>query len=70
MKKKTGERLQCLPCSCYFYSSSLTPGAGAHPYYDGVAGPLVIAHQGGDGIWLGDTLFGVRTGRRDRGGCP
>lgn len=34
-----------------------TPGAPSHPYYEGVTRPLVIAHQGGDGIWPGDTLY-------------
>ena len=34
-----------------------TPGAPSHPYYSGVTGPLVIAHQGGDGVWPGDTLY-------------
>ena len=29
-----------------------------HPYYaDNLPYPLVIAHQGGDGIWPGDTMF-------------
>jgi len=29
-----------------------------HPYYSGgLKYPLVIAHQGGDGLWPGDTLF-------------
>jgi len=29
-----------------------------HPYYtDDLPYPLVIAHQGGDGLWPGDTLF-------------
>ena len=32
--------------------------APAHPYYTGIqTRPLVIAHQGGDGLWPGDTLF-------------
>lgn len=32
--------------------------APEHPYYaGGLNYPLVIAHQGGDGIWPGDTLF-------------
>lgn len=35
----------------------LTPDASPHPYYEGVTAPQVIAHQGGDGIWPGDTLF-------------
>ena len=29
-----------------------------HPYYaDGLNYPLVIAHQGGDGVWPGETMF-------------
>ena len=29
-----------------------------HPYYaDDLPHPLVIAHQGGDGLWPGDTIF-------------
>ncbi len=35
----------------------LTPDAPSHPYYDDVTPPLVIAHQGGDGVWPGDTLY-------------
>lgn len=32
--------------------------APRHPYYAGkLDHPLVIAHQGGDGIWPGDTMF-------------
>ncbi|MBI5296519.1 MAG: glycerophosphodiester phosphodiesterase [Chloroflexi bacterium] len=31
--------------------------APAHPYYQNAERPLVIAHQGGDGLWPGDTLF-------------
>jgi len=34
-----------------------TPGAVHHPYYKNIDRPLVIAHQGGDGIWPGDTMF-------------
>jgi glycerophosphoryl diester phosphodiesterase len=29
----------------------------AHSYYQNANRPLVIAHQGGDGLWPGDTLF-------------
>ncbi|HKJ37838.1 MAG TPA: glycerophosphodiester phosphodiesterase [Anaerolineales bacterium] len=36
---------------------SLTPDTPAHPYYEGVERPLVIAHQGGDGVWPGDTMY-------------
>jgi len=34
-----------------------TPDAPSHPYYDGITHPLVIAHQGGDGVWPGDTMY-------------
>ena len=35
----------------------LIPDAPSKPYYAGIQPPLVIAHQGGDGIWPGDTLY-------------
>jgi len=31
--------------------------APEHPYYKGIDRPLVIAHQGGDGVWPGETMF-------------
>ncbi len=31
--------------------------APEHPYYRNAERPLVIAHQGGDGLWPGDTLY-------------
>jgi len=37
--------------------SAFTPDAPAHPYYEGAERPLVIAHQGGDGVWPGDTMY-------------
>lgn len=33
------------------------PDAPASAYYSDIDRPLVIAHQGGDGIWPGDTMF-------------
>jgi glycerophosphoryl diester phosphodiesterase len=57
MKKKNWRTIAVLALLVLFLFLVLTPGAGAHPYYDGVTGPLVIAHQGGDGIWPGDTLY-------------
>lgn len=33
------------------------PDAPASAYYKGVNHPLVIAHQGGDGVWPGNTLY-------------
>ncbi len=35
----------------------LIPDAPAKQYYANVEHPLVIAHQGGNGIWPGDTLY-------------
>ena len=35
----------------------VTPDAPASSYYRNIERPLVIAHQGGDGIWPGDTMF-------------
>lgn len=35
----------------------LVPDAPSKPYYATFQAPLVIAHQGGDGIWPGDTLY-------------
>ena len=31
--------------------------ADLHPYYQGIERPLVIAHQGGDGLWPGNTMY-------------
>ena len=33
------------------------PDAPARSYYSSLSPPLVIAHQGGDGIWPGNTLY-------------
>jgi len=35
----------------------LVPDAPSKQYYATIQRPLVIAHQGGDGIWPGDTLY-------------
>jgi len=35
----------------------LNPKSPPTRYYDGAPTPLVIAHQGGDGVWPGDTMF-------------
>ena len=37
--------------------SILIPDAPSKQYYANLRRPLVIAHQGGDGIWPGDTLY-------------
>ena len=33
------------------------PDAPASNYYAGISPPLVIAHQGGDGVWPGNTMY-------------
>ncbi len=38
-------------------SLSANPKAPARPYYADIAKTLIIAHQGGDGIWPGNTMF-------------
>ena len=35
----------------------VNPKAPVNQYYVGVKRPLVIAHQGGDGVWPGDTMY-------------
>src|SRR5690242_13662288 len=35
----------------------LTPDAPSKKYYINIHRPLVIAHQGGDGLWPGDTMY-------------
>jgi glycerophosphoryl diester phosphodiesterase len=37
--------------------AALIPDAPSKNYYKDVSRPLVIAHQGGDGLWPGDTLY-------------
>src|SRR5215212_9955039 len=36
---------------------ALTPDASSKNYYGDLPHPLVIAHQGGDGLWPGDTMY-------------
>jgi len=36
---------------------ALTPDAPSKNYYGDLPHPLVIAHQGGDGLWPGDTIY-------------
>ncbi|NTU57126.1 MAG: glycerophosphodiester phosphodiesterase, partial [Anaerolineales bacterium] len=57
MKPKPWRIVAALALLVLFFFLVLTPGAPAHPYYAGVTAPQVIAHQGGDGVWPGDTLF-------------
>lgn len=57
MKPKPWRIVAALALLVLFFFLVLTPGAPVHSYYEGETAPQVIAHQGGDGIWPGDTLF-------------
>lgn len=57
MKRKPVRLILALILSVLLLFLLFTPGAPSHPYYEGVTRPLVIAHQGGDGVWPGDTLY-------------
>lgn len=35
----------------------VVPDAPSSAYYSNIERPLVIAHQGGDGVWPGDTMY-------------
>ena len=37
--------------------AALMPDAPAKRYYGNISRPLVIAHQGGDGLWPGNTMY-------------
>lgn len=37
--------------------AALMPDAPSKPYYENVSRPLVIAHQGGDNLWPGNTMY-------------
>lgn len=57
MKRNLPRYIAVLALLILFLFLVFTPGASSHPYYEGVVGPQVIAHQGGDGIWPGNTLY-------------
>lgn len=57
MKLKPFKIIFAILFVAFITSIIINPKAPAKPYYDGVMAPLVIAHQGGDGVWPGDTMF-------------
>jgi glycerophosphoryl diester phosphodiesterase len=57
MNRKTLRILGALVLLSLVLLLIFTPDAPAHSYYDNSPRPLVIAHQGGDGIWPGDTMY-------------
>jgi glycerophosphoryl diester phosphodiesterase len=57
MKSKLWRVLAIVVLLVLFLVLVFTPDAPSYPFYSGVTRPLVIAHQGGDGVWPGDTMY-------------
>ena len=57
MKKRSLGILVLLLLVSLMLVSAFIPEAPAKNYYRNFSPPLVIAHQGGDGIWPGDTMY-------------
>lgn len=57
MKRKWGIIILALALFILTLALFLIPDAPHHPYYAGVTGTQLIAHQGGDDIWPGDTMY-------------
>lgn len=57
MKRKRWQMFAGLALLILVLFLVFTPGVPVHPYYEGADYPLVIAHQGGDGVWPGDTMY-------------
>ena len=58
MKLKTWQMFSITLIAVLLVLRFTSQPAPQHPYYDkDVDYPLVIAHQGGDGLWPGDTMF-------------
>ena len=57
MKSKPFKTILAILFVVFIASVIINPKAPSKPYYAGVTDVLVIAHQGGDGIFPGDTLY-------------
>ena len=57
MRVKPLPLLVLLALSAVGLSLVINPRAPTNQYYQNVSRPLVIAHQGGDGVWPGNTMF-------------
>jgi glycerophosphoryl diester phosphodiesterase len=57
MKSKPFKTILAFIFLVFVVSVIVNPKAPVKSYYAGVTTPLVIAHQGGDGVWPGDTMF-------------
>ena len=56
MKRRLGILILLILLSLVLVAA-LMPDSPSRNYYKDVSSPLVIAHQGGDGLWPGDTLY-------------
>ncbi|MDX1377349.1 MAG: glycerophosphodiester phosphodiesterase [Anaerolineales bacterium] len=57
MKSKPFKLVLAVLFVAFIVSVIVNPKARAHLYYEGATRPLVIAHQGGNDIWPGNTLY-------------
>ncbi len=58
MKLKTWQKIILILFGFLVFLRVISKPAPEHPYYaDGLNYPLVIAHQGGDRVWPGNTLY-------------
>lgn len=57
MKKRRLGILVLLLVLSLLLIAAFMPDAPSKTYYENVSVPLVIAHQGGDGVWPGDTMY-------------
>jgi glycerophosphoryl diester phosphodiesterase len=57
MKSKSFKILFAIIFLAFIVSVIVNPKSPALQYYTGAPRTLVIAHQGGDGVWPGDTMF-------------
>lgn len=57
MKRRRAGTLVIVILISLILIAALMPDAPSKNYYRNVSTPLVIAHQGGDGLWPGDTMY-------------
>ncbi|HMR98821.1 MAG TPA: glycerophosphodiester phosphodiesterase [Anaerolineales bacterium] len=57
MRSKKFKTVLAILFLAFVASVLINPKAEARQYYVGATRTLVIAHQGGDGVWPGDTMF-------------
>ncbi len=57
MKSRKFKAVLAVLLFAFIVSVIINPKAPPTRYYDNAPKPLVIAHQGGDGVWPGDTML-------------